>query len=90
MGITNDIRFAKVYVAVIIDSSQLNDKERVRQYELVRDAGTPMYAIIKSDLVWDSIKHIPWKRVYRAKSPQDVPGFLSMIDLEIGGGLWNT
>ena len=90
MNVASDIRFAKVFVAVVADSSELNNKQRVRQYELVRDVGTPMYAIIKSGVGWDGIKHLPWKKVYYAKSPQEVPAFLDMIDYEVRGGLFNT
>ena len=90
MNNTSDIRFAKVFVAIITDSGQLNDKQRVRQYELVKNVGTPMYAIIKSDMDCDSIKHLPWKKIYYAKSPQEVPVFLDMIDYEVRGGVFNT
>lgn len=89
-GITSDIRFAKVFVAIITDSSQLDDKQRIRQYELVKSVGTPMYAIIKNGMKFDSIKHIPWKRIYYAKLPQEVPIFLGMIDYEVRGGLFDT
>jgi len=90
MNDTSDIRFARVFIAIVTDSSQLNDKQRVRQYELVRDVGTPMYVIIKNGISLDSIKHLPWKKVYYAKSPQEVPGILGMIDYEVRGGLLDT
>lgn len=90
MIVTGNIRFAKVFVAIITDSSQLSNKQRVRQYELVRDVGTPMYVILKNGMSWGSIEHFPWKKVYYAKSPQEVPAFLDMIDYEVSGGLFNT
>lgn len=90
MNVTGDIRFARVFVAVITDPSQLDDKQKIKGYELVRDVGTPMYAIIKNGMNWDSIKHFPWKKVYYAKLPQEVPGFLNMIDHEVRGGLLYT
>lgn len=90
MNTTSNVRFAKVFVAIITDHIQLENSQRVRQYELVRDAGTPMYAIIKNGMSWDAIKQFPWKRVYYAKSPQEVPGFLDMIDYEVRGGLHYT
>lgn len=83
------IRMAKVFITVIVSDAEMS-KQKIKEYDLVCSLDVPMYAIVKEDVNWDSIKHIPWKKVYCAKSPQEVPIFLGMIDNEIGGGLSHT
>lgn len=88
IGVGN-IRMAKVFVAVIVSSDDI-DKQRIKEYDLISSLNVPMYAVIKEDVNWDSIKYLPWKKVYSVKSPQEVPIFLNMINSEVVGGWSNT
>lgn len=91
MGVVNvdNIRMAKIFVTVITDDTGISE-QRIKEYSLISSLDVPMYAVIKEGVNWDCIKHIPWKKVYCAKTPQDVPMFLNMINDDAGGRLLYT
>jgi len=89
MVVVCNIRMARVFVTIIADEKSMN-KQKIKEYELVHSLNVPMYAIVKEGISWDCIRHLPWKKVYYAKSPQDVPALLGIIDADVGGGLHYT
>jgi len=93
MAITNDVRLAWTFVAVI-HKKNVADKKRfdviVNECRIAKAMGKPMYAIIEKGLDPDVLGDMPWKKMVHFNNASEIPGILNFIDGDIRAGGFYT
>ena len=89
MSVENNVRKASYFIAVV-NHITIDDKEKLRQYELFNSLGVPMYMIVEDGVNWDSLKGIPWKKTYVFTSDFEIPSIMQVINFEFAKGGFNA
>lgn len=80
-----NLRRADIFVAMITNEV-INNKDIIKQFELISSLGTKMYAVVEEGLSFDKISHIPWRMMFRFSHLNEINGIMNYIGIESRGG----
>jgi len=73
----------------IITNSVVNNKNVLRQYELISKLSwIRMYVIVETGVSFDNFKHLPWKMIFTFNNESEIGGILQFIHACSKGGFY--